>query len=313
MPTLNRRKGDVEGNQSPWFIVTPGSNHPFTFQVEQTGYELLQNSGLGDGDDIDWDVFQLLKGLGMLYTLNTSYTPADAPIPDSVSLDELSQEDRLGVALELLDTFSPTELCENEGTLDFLLSFGSWEGSTRPILEEILEDTPFTALTIGDWKTAIRRYIDHDLDRNTDYNPILLALFLRIGYDNLDESVIDENHDYEIIWHYDDWFVCAGSSVIFHTIRNGIEKKQPDPVADAISKSTGLFIKQPGFYEFFMYELSAISASQFGEYILELNEDLANVVCRGLETPEPPHYMILPAPTTGGNEPVESDAKSGQW
>jgi len=118
VPTLNKRQPEPEADQSKWFIVTAGPNHPFTFQLEPEGYKWLLAAGLSNESDIDWDVFGTLRSLDLLYTLNSSYTPSDAPVPDDLSFEEISDKERIRLAEGLLDKFSAAELSSKEGHSD---------------------------------------------------------------------------------------------------------------------------------------------------------------------------------------------------
>jgi hypothetical protein len=110
VPRLNKRQSVPEGDQSDWFIITPGPDHPLTFQLKPAGYKWLLNARMGHKSNLDWDAFQTLRSLDLIHTLDSPYTPSDAPVPDDLSFEEISVEERARLGEGLLSRFSTTEL-----------------------------------------------------------------------------------------------------------------------------------------------------------------------------------------------------------
>lgn len=306
MPTFNKRQGEPEDDQSRWFIITPGSDHPLTFQVEPEGYNLLLNSGLEDGDDVDWDIFQTLQSLGLLYTLNSSYTPEDAPVPDSLTLNELSFSQRLEMAKQLLEGYTVTELCEWEGTFKFFRSFADdeWD-DIEPVLEIILDETPFHPIVLADWEVTFDEG-PFEIYRNVEYSPILLSLALRVGYDALGRGEIEVNEG-NPIWKFDGWIVYAGNELMYYSINDTFIEAFPAPLASALEEASKLPIATPEFYEFFENDLASLFDFEFIKRVQQINSHLGIVVADGLNEGDRSHVVMVPGDVDDANEPFETD------
>lgn len=307
MPTFNRRNGEPEGERSKWFIRTPGSDHPYTFQVKPKGYRGLLNSGLEGGDDVDWDVFRTLRSLGQLYTLNSSYTPEDAPVPDSFAFDGLSLEQRVQFAVDLLEEYSVQELCDREGPFKFLLSFAeeSWE-DTQPVLEQILERTPFGAMVVADYQEAFDVH-GGTIYRDVEYSAVLLALFIRVAYDALEGMEVSLNSEGYPIWQYDGWIVCAGTELIFYSIYDTVVEAIPELLADAIGEASQLTVGNVAFYEFFEYELGTLSEFQFVMRAQDVNPHLGFLLGEGLGAGRHDYVLMIPGADDSRNGPFHTD------
>ena len=312
MPTLNKRQTEPEDDQSKWFVLTSGTDHPFTFQLEPEGYKWLLAAGLSHKSDIDWDVFETLRSLDLLYTLNSSYTPADAPIPDDLSFEEIPEKERARLGEGLLAKYSTTELSAQEGTLQFLLSTGglSWEYQ-QPVLETILSGTPFDAPIVSDYQEAFDVY-GEDFYESSEYNPVLLALVLSIAYDAIDPmdnvETISEGHP---VWVYDDWIVCAGTELIFYAVNSVVVDALPDLLRTKIMESAKSVSNEGHFYMFFKEEFAALSEFQFIMRAQDLNPWLGSIIADGLQAEYPNSILILPGADTEVNGPFEASDEPG--
>lgn len=307
MPTLNKRQLEPEGDQSEWFIVTSGPNHPFTFQLEPEGYEWLLAAELGHKSDIDWDVFETLRSLDLLYTLDSTYAPKDAPAPDGLSFEEIPFEERVQLAEGLLAKFSTTELSAREGTFQFLLSFGNleWEHQ-EPVLEMILSGSPFDAPVISDYGEAFKEY-GYFYDTPPNYNPILLALVISVVYESIEpfddiEGISEGNP----IWTYDRWVVCAGSELIFYEISETVSEALPDQLFSEIYDAANSVQRKEHFYPFFEQEIAALSEFQAIQSIQDVNARLGKIVSNGLDAEYPYYILILPGTNAQAKGPFKS-------
>ena len=306
MPTLKKRQSRPEGDQSEWFVVTSGPNHPFTFQLKPEGYRWLLNSQLGHESNIDWDVFETLRSLDLLYTLNSSYAPSDAPPPDDLSLEEIPPEQRVQLANELLAKFSATELNNKEGTLRFLLSFGNLDWLfQQPILETILSGTPFEPSVVADYDEAFEIYGGGSYESPSNYNPILLALVIDVLYDAIepvdDEETINEGHP---IWVYDDWIVYEGTELIFYEINNIVVEALPDLLNEELSETSESMVGKDDLYSFLISEFSALSSFQFTWRAQDLNPSLGVIIADGL-VDRNSSILIVPRVETEANGPFK--------
>ena len=308
MPTLNKRQSEPEGDQSKWFILTSGPNHPFTFQLKPEGYKWLLAARLGHKSNIGWDVFDTLRSLDLLYTLDSSYTPADAPIPDDFSFEEISAEERIHLAKGLLSKFSSAELSAREGTLQFLLSFGDLDQEMqRSILEIILSETPFDPAVVSNSYEAFEGYGHRFYESFLKYNPILLALVLSVAYDAIEsKDDIEAINEGDPIWVYDDWIVCAGTELIFHEISSVVTEALPDLLRAEITETAQSLGSEGHFYSFFEHEFAALSEFQFITRLKDLNPHLESIIADGLEAGYRSSVLILPGIDTKANGAFET-------
>ncbi|WP_179233306.1 hypothetical protein [Halorubrum ezzemoulense] len=312
MPTLNKRQSEAEGDQSEWFVVISGTDHPFTFQLEPEGYKWLLSARLNHKSEFDWEVFDTLRSLNMLYTLDSEYSPVDTPMPDDLSFEELSDKKRGHLTEGLLDRYSAAQLASKKETLQFLLSIGDLEQEyLLSILDRILSGTPFISSVIFDYTEAFNKsMVDFD-DSFSDYNTVLLALTLSVVYDEIEpmgnvESINEGNP----IWTSDGWIFCAGTELIFHAVKDVIVESLPDLLQEEIIKSVRSNGHGQDIYSFLLKGFSSISEIQFIAYIQDLNPHLAEIVAQGLKTGYPYSILILPRSITGKNSPFESSTDS---
>lgn len=313
MPTLNKRKPDPEDDQSKWFIVTSGPNHPFTFQLEPEGYKWLLAAGLGHKSDIDWDVFETARSLDLLYTRNSSYTPADAPTPDDLSFEEIPVKERTRLGEGLVAKYSAVELSAQKGTLQFLLSIGDldWEFQ-QPVLEMILSGTPFDAIVVSDYGEAFDVHGNYDYESPWGYNPILIALILSIAYDSIEpmDDVETINEGYPV-WTYDDWVVCAGTELIFYAVNDVIADALPDLLRTEIAESAESIANEGKFYAFLEQEFAALSEFQFIMRAQDLNPWLGSIIADALNSGYTNSILILPGTDTEANGPFKASDEPG--
>lgn len=308
VPTLNKRQPEPEGDQSKWFIRTPGPNHPFTFQLKPEGYKWLLGSGLGHKRDIDWDVFEILRSLELIYTLDSSYTPSDAPIPDNFSFEEIPVKERINLGEKLLNKFRTSELSTQEATLNFFLSFGDldWEFQ-QSIMEIILTGTPFDAHVISDYDVAFEEHGHGDYGLSLNYNPILLALVLSVVYDAIEPiDNVETINEGNPIWVYSDWIVCAGTELIFHTVNGVVTEALPDLLRRELGATAESIAHEGHFYSFLQHELSALSEFQFIMSVQDQNPWLGSIIAQGLKTGYRDSILILPRADTGADGPYEA-------
>jgi len=309
VPTLNKRQPEPEADQSKWFIVTAGPNHPFTFQLEPEGYKWLLAAGLSNESDIDWDVFGTLRSLDLLYTLNSSYTPSDAPVPDDLSFEEISDKERIRLAEGLLDKFSAAELSSKEGTLRFLLSIGdlAWE-LQEPIMETILSATPFDPSIVSDYTEAFSSHGHGFHTLSLEYNPILLALMLGVAYDVIEPmDDVETINEGDPVWVYDDWIVCAGTELIFYAVSSTVTNALPDLLRAEISEIAESVTIEDHFYSFFEQEFAAFSEFQFISLVQDRNPRLGRIIADGLETNYRNSILILPGGDLESDGPFETN------
>lgn len=313
MPTLNKRQSEPEEDQSKWFIVTSGPDHPYTFQVEPDGYRWLLAAGLGHKSTIDWDVFETLRALDLLYTRNSPYTPADAPVPDDLSFEEIPIKERIRLGEELLKKYSVTELSAQEGTLQFLLSIGDLDWKfQKPILETLLSQTPFDAIYISDYQVAFNEHSEYAYDSPSEYNPVLLALIFSVAYDAIEpKNDIETINEGNPVWTYDDWIVCAGTELIFYEVNDVITDALPDRLRTEIVETADSIANEGHFYAFFEQEFSALAEFQFIMRAQDTNPWLGSIIADGLRTGYRNSVLILPGSDTEENNAFNASDEPG--
>lgn len=296
MPTLNERKPEPEGDQSKWFIVTSGPDHPLTFQVKPEGYKWLLNSGLSDNSDLDWDVFEALHSLDLLYTLDSPYTPEDAPMPDNFSFEEIPDKERMELAEGLLVEYRTEELCSQKETLEFLLSVDELDAQyQQSVLETILSETPIDIQVMIDHGEALEVYASGLYDSPTIHNNVLLSLVFNIAYEAIDpREDVEQINEGNPVWTYEDWVVCAGTELIFHEVKGVIHDAIPDLLLEELNNTAESIAYDGQFYSFLMEEFSAICEFQFIMRAQDVNPWLGSMISDGLEADYTNSVLILP-------------------
>lgn len=249
MPVL-KKKLDAEANDE-WYIHIPnsGSGPPvYTIQVRDAGRDLLLDLDLDHDDapnraaDIDWDTFQTLDALDLLYTKGTDYELGDA-VPDNQitkTLDELTDKQRIEFADLLFERYTLDTLCSHSHIVQFLLSLQSLDRSRRHgVLQFLLEETPFDAAVVDTITDAFTTYTSASFANDDETpNPVAYALFARFAY----EAIADASETYNDLlssregrplWVWDDWVAFSGNELMFYSINETILAALPDALQTA--------------------------------------------------------------------------------
>lgn len=106
MPTINEYKND-----SGYFIRawTPDTSN-ITYKIRRTGNAIVEEYGLGDGDEISWETIQSLKTVGAIYTKGTgTFGPDDVQPPDG-SAKSLSESEAHSLLDAIVGHGNPSEI-----------------------------------------------------------------------------------------------------------------------------------------------------------------------------------------------------------
>jgi hypothetical protein len=149
MPRFWRRQSTSDEAQSPWFVkIKNGSPPPpaYTFQLEQSGIDILQELGLESGDSIPAEQFWALRDLGFTYTLTDSDTDFGSgefrSENDIDDVENIAVETRIAFVRAVLANY---KIIDIESPL-FYSILSSLENASKDdrleLVEDITEDTP---------------------------------------------------------------------------------------------------------------------------------------------------------------------------
>jgi len=152
MPKLKRRK------DGGYFIHAAGDNNPVnTFQVTDRGAKIVKSSGRALDEFFPDQLFYLLHDLDHLSTKGTE--PTDPTIGDITNIDwatnELSVENRVQVALQLIETHGVSQLFDGDAAKWVLGLTGNAPVLLKPLVEALAAATGYSYETIHEYDEMV--------------------------------------------------------------------------------------------------------------------------------------------------------------
>lgn len=220
MPNLKQRK------DGGYYIHTPGDQNPVnTFQTTDRGAEIVKSSGRELSEYFPDQLFFLLYDLGHI-------TTKDKELPDSVDQDQylgegvyedLSVEDRVEVAIEIVERHDIEELYTGEAAKWVLALLGHSKSTLRPLIENIAETAGYSYITILNYSELV-----HEGEK-----PLAISLcsFLQIQYLREEAAFEEESGDNREILGATESYVYLKTSDK-DTRKFGIPDEMPEPIRD---------------------------------------------------------------------------------
>jgi hypothetical protein len=158
MPKLKRKKnGD-------YIIHKSGDTHPVnTFQVTDEGAEIVLSSGRDLRESFPDQLFYLLHDLDHLSTKgeDTGETGIDRIRNLDWATDELSVEERVNVATQVVEKHGVDQLLEGDAAEWMLSLTGDAAFNLKPLIEEIAEAAGYSYFTIEEYSERLTSNYDH--------------------------------------------------------------------------------------------------------------------------------------------------------
>lgn len=158
MPKLKRKKnGD-------YIIHKSGDTHPVnTFQVTDEGAEIVLSSGRDLRESFPDQLFYLLHDLDHLSTKgeDTEETGIDRIRNLDWATDELSVEERVNVATQIVEKHGVNQLLEGDAAEWMLSLTGKAAFTLKPLIEEIAEAAGYSYFTIEEYSERLTSNYDH--------------------------------------------------------------------------------------------------------------------------------------------------------
>lgn len=154
MPKLRQRK------DGGYFIRSSGnSNSVNTFQTTDEGASIIKSSGRELGEFFPDQLFFLLYDLGHLSTKGKEDTKSEISDINNIewATDELSVEERVEVALKIIDTHGVSQLLEGDAAKWILTLTGKPPVFLRPLIKEIAKKSGYSYETIEKYSEIINR------------------------------------------------------------------------------------------------------------------------------------------------------------
>lgn len=87
MPTINEYANDIG-----YYILAhpPGGSGTVTYNIDITGYPIIDDLDVSDGEEISWEVVEVLKSLGLIYTHGSGTISSDNFDPEAEQLEKVS-------------------------------------------------------------------------------------------------------------------------------------------------------------------------------------------------------------------------------